>query len=80
MHVFISYSHADGDFAEILRSRLKGDGFDVWTDEDKLLAGEDWRNSIDQAIRSACAHTGDGAGGRGDQGSGGGASPDRGPA
>jgi HEAT repeat protein len=55
MHVFISYSHADGDFAEVLRTRLKEGGFDVWTDEDKLLAGEDWRNGIDQAIRSACA-------------------------
>src|SRR6267378_4430509 len=54
MHVFISYSHADGDFADNLRTRLKGDGFDVWTDEDRLLAGEDWRNGIDQAIRSAC--------------------------
>jgi hypothetical protein len=54
MHVFISYSHADGDFAEVLRTRLKGGGFDVWTDEDRLLAGEDWRNGIDQAIRSAC--------------------------
>ena len=55
MHVFISYSHANGDFAEILRTRLEGSGFNVWTDEDRLLAGEDWRNGIDKAIRSACA-------------------------
>lgn len=55
MHVFISYSHADGDFAEILRTRLAGSELNVWTDEDRLLAGEDWRNSIDKAIRSACA-------------------------
>jgi hypothetical protein len=55
MHVFISYSHANGDFAEIVKTRLEGRGFNVWTDEDRLLAGEDWRNGIDQAIRSACA-------------------------
>src|SRR5215469_6030841 len=55
MHVFISYSHANGDFAEILRTRLEGSGLKVWTDEDRLLAGEDWRIGIDQAIRSACA-------------------------
>ena len=55
VHVFISYSHANGDFAEILRTRLEGSGFNVWTDEDRLLAGEDWRNGIDKAIRSACA-------------------------
>lgn len=55
MHVFISYSHVNGDFAEILRTRLEGGGFNVWTDEDRLLAGEDWRNGIDKAIRSACA-------------------------
>jgi hypothetical protein len=55
MHVFISYSHTNGDFAEILRTRLEGSGLNVWTDEDRLLAGEDWRNGIDQAIRSACA-------------------------
>jgi TIR domain len=44
MHVFISYSHANGDFAEILKTRLERSGFNVWTDEDRLLAGEDWRN------------------------------------
>ena len=55
MHVFISYSHANGDFAENMRTRLERSGFNVWTDEDRLLAGEDWRNGIDQAIRSACA-------------------------
>jgi HEAT repeat protein len=55
MHVFISYSHANGDFAEILRTRLEGSGFNVWTDEDRLVAGEDWRNGIDKAVRSACA-------------------------
>ena len=40
---------------EVLKTRLEGGGFSVWIFEDKLLPGEDWRNGIDQAIRSAGA-------------------------
>ncbi len=53
--VFISYSKADGDFAENLKSRVEKAGFDTWMYEDKLRAGDDWREEIDQAIREAFA-------------------------
>ena len=54
-HVFISYKHEDGDFAENLTNRVHMAGFKTWVDDDKLRAGEDWRAEIDQAIKSAFA-------------------------
>jgi hypothetical protein len=54
-HIFISYSHEDGDFSENLKVRLEREGFEVWTDESKLIPGEDWRADIDQAVRGARA-------------------------
>src|SRR3954452_15491792 len=54
-HVFISYSSVDGDFADLLRLRLEQEGFTVWTDNGNLVAGDDWRDEIDQAIRDAFA-------------------------
>jgi len=51
-HIFISHSHEDGDFTEILRSKLEQAGFGIWTDA-ALRGGEDWRKGIDQAIREA---------------------------
>jgi hypothetical protein len=53
-HVFISHSHEDGDFAEIMNSRLTLAGFTVWTDV-RILGGVDWRKEIDQAIKNASA-------------------------
>jgi len=53
-HIFISYSHEDADFTEILRTKLEQNGFVVWTDT-ALRGGEDWRKGIDQAIRDAFA-------------------------
>lgn len=54
-HVFISYRHDDGDFAEILKNRIEEAGFVTWIDEEKLRAGENWRETIDKAIRNAFA-------------------------
>jgi len=53
--IFISYSRKDGDFAEILRSRLKEQGFTSWIDLEGLRAGEEWRQEIDQEIRDSLA-------------------------
>jgi hypothetical protein len=53
-HVFISHSHEDGDFAEIMNSRLTQAGFTVWTDA-KIRGGVEWRKAIDQAIKDASA-------------------------
>jgi HEAT repeat protein len=54
-HVFISYHHDDGDFAENLISRIERVGLETWVDNDHLHAGEDWRTEIDQAIKDAYA-------------------------
>jgi hypothetical protein len=51
-HIFISHSHEDSDFAEILHSRLEQEGFSVWRDIG-IHGGEDWRLEIDQAIKEA---------------------------
>jgi TIR domain len=48
-HVFISYNRkADGDFADLLVSKLQSEGFSTWVDNDMLIAGEDWRATIDK--------------------------------
>lgn len=54
-HVFISYQHEDGDFADVLISKVKEAGFITWIDTDQLRAGTKWREEIDQAIKFACA-------------------------
>lgn len=54
-HIFISYRHDDVDFAENVKHRVEKAGFDVWMDSDKLNAGEDWREGIDQGIKTAAA-------------------------
>ena len=54
-HIFISYSREDSDFAEDLKEKLEAADFEVWTDKSRLIPGEDWRESIDQAIRDALA-------------------------
>ncbi len=53
--VFISYSKDDADFAETLRLRLEKENFSVWTYDDGLVSGEDWRVGIDNAIKSSLA-------------------------
>ncbi|MFC1959833.1 toll/interleukin-1 receptor domain-containing protein, partial [Chloroflexota bacterium] len=55
-HVFISYSHKDSDFVfGALKPRLEEHAFEVWVDTERLKAGDDWREEIDHAIRSAFA-------------------------
>lgn len=53
-HIFISHSHEDSDFAEILHDKLTQAGFAVWRDTG-IRGGEDWRREIDQAIQEAFA-------------------------
>ena len=53
-HVFISYQHEDIDFAENVIGRVEKAGFSTWTD-DKLHAGDEWREMIDIAIKNAFA-------------------------
>ncbi len=54
-HVFISYKHEDGDFAQVLIYKIQEAGFETWVDNDRLHVGEDWRAGIDTAIKNAVA-------------------------
>ncbi|MEA2879588.1 MAG: eukaryotic-like serine/threonine-protein kinase [Hyphomicrobiales bacterium] len=35
--------------------KLKDEGFTAWLDTDRLSAGQDWRQEIDESIRGALA-------------------------
>lgn len=54
-HVFISYSREDSHFARLLKIELEKLGLELWIDTDKLLAGVDWRDGIDEAIQDSYA-------------------------
>jgi len=54
-HVFVSYSHEDNDFAQLLRTKLDEKGIKTWLALESLKAGEEWREGIDSAIRSSFA-------------------------
>lgn len=49
--IFISYAREDLETAEKLHADLKSDEFDPWLDENDLLAGENWRQTIPRLIR-----------------------------
>lgn len=53
--VFISYAHEDGDFGDVLITKLKEEDITHWVDSEHLRAGEDWRQAIDDAIRNSFA-------------------------
>jgi uncharacterized protein YjbI with pentapeptide repeats len=48
---FISYSHADKDFARHLYDRLQGEGIRCWLDEHQLNPGDPLHPTIYEAIR-----------------------------
>lgn len=52
-HVFLSHSKHDGDFAELMKLRLEKEGIPAWIDNDRLEPGVDWRQEIDESIKSA---------------------------
>ena len=54
-HIFLSYSREDFDFAENLAVRLEQAGVQVWRDVERLHPGVNWRQDIDDALRSADA-------------------------
>jgi TIR domain len=53
LHVFLCHSSGDKATVRKLYQRLRNDGFDPWLDEEKLLPGQDWRQEIPKAVRSA---------------------------
>ena len=57
INIFISYSHADEKWLELLKKHLKvlakySDNVDYWEDT-KLRGGDKWREEITKAIRRA---------------------------
>jgi TIR domain len=54
--IFVSYSHADRDWLDRLRTNLtpyvRGESLDLW-DDTKIAPGSDWRAEIDQALDKA---------------------------
>lgn len=50
--VFISYSHADKEFAGRLHQKLEGHGIRCWLDEKNMIAGERILDAVGKAITS----------------------------
>jgi len=51
MKVFISYAREDHGFAARLRDDLESAGLSPWLDTEDLLAGQNWRTAVRQAIK-----------------------------
>lgn len=51
--IFLSYSHADHVFATRLAEGLRGSGHEVWTDAERMAAGQPWRDAVDAALSQA---------------------------
>ncbi|SDW09141.1 toll/interleukin-1 receptor domain-containing protein [Litoreibacter albidus] len=51
--IFLSYSRKDRFFAELLESKLLDGNIKVWRDSSSLIAGDEWRQSIDLGITAA---------------------------
>ena len=54
MNVFISHSFTDARLAKRVADKLKDHGFHVW-DETQVLPGENWAESLSQALESSDA-------------------------
>lgn len=53
LKVFICHASEDKQAARDLFRRLVDDGYDAWLDEEKLLAGQDWKLEIRKAVRNS---------------------------
>ena len=53
LRVFLCHSSNDKPLVRKLYQQLTSDNFDPWLDEEKLLAGQDWRQEISKAVRRA---------------------------
>ena len=53
MRVFITYGHDFISEAKMLAESLKSAGYEVWIDCEGIIAGDDWRDSITEAILSS---------------------------
>jgi hypothetical protein len=53
VRVFISYAREDSEAANRLYNDLKMRGLDPWLDTQSLLAGQNWKRSIKEALRTS---------------------------
>lgn len=53
LRIFLCHSSGDKQRVRVLHKRLRGDGFDPWLDEDKILPGQDWNQQIIRAVRNS---------------------------
>ena len=51
--LFISYSHQDDIIAFGVARFLINQGYDVWIDNDKLKAGQEWAKEVNEAINKS---------------------------
>ncbi len=55
MHIFISYSKKDIEFARHVRALLKAENFLVWMDEEGISGGDQWEKTIETNLSGASA-------------------------
>ena len=53
MQIFISYSHADTEFANRLRESLEQGGYSVWIDDTDIEPGELWDDEIVNGLKES---------------------------
>jgi hypothetical protein len=51
--VFLSYARADIEFAKLFSEKLKEEYLSVWIDQDELHLGDNWKEAIDEGIKSS---------------------------
>lgn len=51
--VFVSYAHADAEFANRLVADLRAKGFECWSDSSAIRAGAQWTRSIAEGIANS---------------------------
>ena len=55
MHIFISYSKKDIEFARHVRALLKAENFPVWMDEEGISGGDEWEATIEKNLNACIA-------------------------
>ena len=53
LKIFLSYTRADTERVEALYERLSNAGFEPWMDKKNIIGGEQWKRSIQTAIRKS---------------------------
>ncbi len=55
IHYFISYSHSDIDIAMRIKKEMERCRFEIWMDDDRIIAGLEWEDAIRNSIRRSIA-------------------------